>query len=322
MNGATKQPIAIGIDAGGTKTTAWLVEVASIGRAPQPIAPRFAVTTGCGNVRAAGFEPAFEQIARAIEGVLSQADVSSSDGVACSLCLAAAGAGRPDERKQLGERLRRRFPAASVNVTDDAEPVLAAASSDRVGVALIAGTGSLAWGRDRVGDVQRCGGWGYLFGDEGSGYAIGIAALRAAARSADGRGPTTQLLPVLCEHFQIDRPEGLVEAVYGKTLSRQAIARLSEWVFGVADRDDVADTIVDRAAEDLAGMVNTLAGKLRFDVSGPPPPPVLALAGGLLTHSNRLSERVIRRITFPFADVQRVPEPVAGAVRLAVQSTR
>jgi N-acetylglucosamine kinase-like BadF-type ATPase len=307
--------IAIGIDAGGSKTTAWLVPAERFRDADEPVVPVAAATTGCGNVRAAGFDAAVAEIVAAIETVLRDANAHHRN-IPLSICLSAAGAGRSDEREQLTTELNRRFSSAAISVTGDAEPVLAAASSDCVGVALIAGTGSLAWGRNRHGDIERCGGWGYLFGDEGSGYAVGVAALRAAAVAADGRGPRTQLLPRLCEHFRIDRADQLIDAVYGQPpLSRQSIATLSGLVFELADRDRVAAGIVGEAAAALAKMVDTLAVKLKFDEVGPSP--VLAFAGGLLVHRRGYADRVIARLQSSFAPPRTVPEPVAGAVRLA-----
>ncbi len=309
--------IALGVDAGGSKTTAWLVNADDLGDPDAPIIPLAAATTGCGNVRAAGFEAAMSQIAAALDTVLRDANALLADAP-LSICLSAAGAGRSGERERLATELQQRFPSAAVSVTGDAEPVLAAASPRRVGVALIAGTGSLAWGRNRHGQIDRCGGWGYLFGDEGSGYAIGIAALRAAAESADGRGPRTELLPRLCERFQIDRAEQLIAAVYGQPpLSRPSIAALSELVFELADHDRAAATIVDEAAAALAEMIDTLAIKLKFNDAEPSSRPVLALAGGLLVHQSGLADRVIETVKSSFEQVRTVAEPVAGAVRLA-----
>ena len=92
--------------------------------------------------------------------------------------------------------------ARSVRIVHDAVPILAAGSPEGWGVALISGTGSLAFGRDRQGRSCRAGGWGFLFGDEGSGYAIALAGLRAAAQAADGRAPATRLLEGFLERFQ------------------------------------------------------------------------------------------------------------------------
>ncbi len=83
--------------------------------------------------------------------------------------------------------------AATVDVIEDAALLLAAGTPDGWGVAVVAGTGSMAFARAADGRTARAGGWGPLLGDEGSGYAIALAGLRAAARAADGRAPATPL---------------------------------------------------------------------------------------------------------------------------------
>src|SRR5262249_34878829 len=145
--------------------------------------------------------------------------------------------------------------AQKIRVCGDAEPVLAAASPNNRGVALICGTGSLAWGRNIAGHVARSGGWGYLLGDEGSGYQIARAALVAALQAADGRGQPTVLLDRLLSALGARIPEELVELVYSPQMSRERMASLAAIAFTVAPHDAVARVIVESAAKDLADMV-------------------------------------------------------------------
>src|SRR5207248_5932619 len=100
------------------------------------------------------------------------------------------------------------------------------------------------------------GGWGYLLGDEGSGYVLTLQALRAATKAADGRGPQTSLLPRLLEKFQLRNPLDLIGAVYQGGADRPTIASWSDLVFEEAARGDaVAGTLLSRAGGDLADTI-------------------------------------------------------------------
>ena len=105
--------------------------------------------------------------------------------------VGAAGAGREPEREELRKALRGENLAPTVVVTTDIEIALAAAFTDGPGIVVSAGTGSVAVGRDQAGKRHRIGGYGWQMGDEGSGYAIGRAALGAVSRAVDARSPKT-----------------------------------------------------------------------------------------------------------------------------------
>ncbi|MEX2027532.1 MAG: BadF/BadG/BcrA/BcrD ATPase family protein, partial [Pirellulaceae bacterium] len=130
-------------------------------------------TAGPGNPRAAGFDVAQSNINAAIEQAFADAKLPRESVSAA--CFGLAGCGREEEQERIRSWAGERRIAAVVQVTGDAEPILAAASPDNWGIALICGTGSLAWGRNQRGQTARCGGWGYLIGDDGSAYAIALA---------------------------------------------------------------------------------------------------------------------------------------------------
>ena len=158
---------------------------------------------GPGNPRAAGFDVAQANIDAAIDAAFAAADLPRTTVAAA--CFGLAGAGRPDEQQRIAAWARQQRIAERIRVCGDAEPILAAASPENSGIVLIAGTGSLAWGRNQAGETARCGGWGYLLGDEGSGYAIALAGLHAAMRAADGRGPQTDLLAAFMDKLARQR---------------------------------------------------------------------------------------------------------------------
>ena len=211
--------LVLGVDGGGSKTIAWLANcdtndqahVIGIGRA------------GPSNCRSVPVAQASENLDRAIDSAFDDAKLTRMP--VAGACVSLAGADRILEQQQFRSWAALRNLANRLTITNDAIPVLYAASNDGTGIALISGTGSFAFGRNPSGETARCGGWGGLFGDEGSGYHIALACLRAASRAADGRGPQTILLPRTLEHFGITEPSELIPIVYSAKIDRPTIAR-------------------------------------------------------------------------------------------------
>lgn len=312
---APSSPLVLGVDGGGTKTVAWLARTA--GGELQVVARGEA---GSSNPQAAGWPTALDNVQCAIERALLT--VGGDRPRVRSACLALAGAGRDSDRQRVEDWARRSGFAEHVLVTHDALPVLAAGTPDGIGVALISGTGSLAFGRNAAGQTARAGGWGYLIGDEGSGYAIARQTLQAAARAWDGRGPQTMLTQRLLQELGLAQPGELVHAVYGRQQDRHWLAGLARVAAAAAEAGDaVAGQILDEAATDLAAMCLAVARQLGFTAA--PAPLHLALAGGLLIHAPTIRERLtheLRKQGCVQLEIHLVPDPVAGAVRLASES--
>lgn len=303
--------LVLGIDGGGTKTVAWL-GVRSPEAQPTIVGRGRA---GPANPQAVGFPAATDNLSQAVGRAFEQARVEV--GPVAAAVLGLAGSDRDENRRVFANWANQRRLATKFRIVHDALPVLAAGSPEGWGVALIGGTGSFAYGRNKKGQETRAGGWGFLFGDEGSGYGIGVAGLRAAAKSADGRGEPTRLLEVFLEHLQLTQPEQLVGAVYPIAYDRRAIAQFAELVTQLAAADDpVAQRILDEAASELATMVAAVATKLEF----PGSPFPLALAGGVLLAESGLRGRLESSMTslgLRPQSIKPVPDPVAGAVLLA-----
>ncbi len=309
------QDLFLGIDGGGTKTTAWLAarsrpgEFAVIGRG----------IAGPANLHAVGFAGAVESLNQAIADAFAGA--ARQPAPVTGACLAMAGAGREDEKRQFRQWADQRRLAAEFRVVHDASAVLAAGTPAGRGLAVIAGTGSLVYGENAAGQSARAGGWGYLLGDEGSGYALALAGLRAVVKAADGRGEATRLTQRLLERLGLATPADLIAAVYSPPMDRARIASLAEVVSAIAALGDaVARRVVTDAAADLADLVEACARKLEFAGKSPFP---LALAGGALLGSPLLREGLLEglgRRGLTADPVQCVPEPVAGAVRLAIEN--
>src|SRR5262249_22680106 len=135
-----------------------------------------------------------------VEKVLHQvmdAAIGDRDIRPAAICLGMAGVDRPQDIEAVRGIMRRIGFKARVVVVNDALVALVAGAGDAAGVVVVAGTGSIAYGRNDSGRAARAGGWGHLLGDEGGGFWIGRAALRAVVRQFDGRGPVTLLTPMI-----------------------------------------------------------------------------------------------------------------------------
>jgi N-acetylglucosamine kinase-like BadF-type ATPase len=168
--------------------------------------------------------------------------------------------GAIDEARSFGERL---LPAARVNASHDVVTALAGASAGEAGVIVICGTGSIAYGQRADGLTARAGGWGYLMGDEGSGYDLGIQALRAATQSVDGRGAATELAWRVPQRFGLADLWAVHRAIYAQQLTRGEIASLARTVSEAAHAGDaVALRLLESAGTQLADMALAVVNAL------------------------------------------------------------
>jgi N-acetylglucosamine kinase-like BadF-type ATPase len=243
-----------------------------------------------------------------------------AQGPVAAACLGLAGSGRPEDQDAIRAWADKARLAERVEVTSDGALLLAAGTPEGWGLGLVAGTGSIAVGRTADGRMARAGGWGYLLGDEGSGYALVTAAMRAVARSADGRGPTTRLTERFLTRLGLRQPPELVSAVYGGSWDRAALASLAPLVTALAAEDEVASAIVDEAARELAETAAAVVHQFGWGTVRVP----LALAGGLLLADADYRQRVseaLKRLGIAVGPIDLVAEPAAGAVRLALRET-
>lgn len=288
-----------GIDGGGTKTLAILVDQDGVERGRG--------LAGTANYGVVGQERAVAHINSAVSQALEQ---TGNAGQLAAAWIGLAGVDRPADRERLFPLLQPLAPV--IELGNDGELALAALPRAQ-GIAVIAGTGAIVLGRDARNEVIRASGWGHVFGDEGSGHDVGRLALQAAARAADGRGPRTELLAAIVDHWNLDDATGLIDQVYHHSRPGD-IARLSSVVFSVAREGDLtARRIVRHAAAELALAVETVASRLTFPEGELP----LAIAGGLLTGQEDLRRSVLRRLRrrFRLGSVEIVAEPALSAAR-------
>ncbi len=237
------------------------------------------------------------------------------------ICVGFAGVDRPNDAAVIRRLMRRIGADAKVLIANDALIALVAGIGHRPGVVIIAGTGSIAYGRNSRDEAARAGGWGYVLGDEGSGYWIGRQALRAVVRHADGRGRPTALTPHVLAHFGVSRAQELVYAIYHRNLRPSAIAAVTRAVQQAADEgDEVALSILAVGARELAGSAASVVRQLDLGAT----PFTFVLAGGTLSLP-RLSaglKSLLLDLAPQAAIVRLEREPAWGAVTLALADAR
>jgi len=311
--------LVLGIDGGGSKCAALLGRLTAVGDGGVHIVGRG--RGGPANPRVAGHEVARASITAAIAQAFADAGLGLRP-VAVA-CLGLAGVGLSQDRDAVLAWATQAGLADTVLVVPDGLLPFADGVAEPWGVVLIAGTGSLALALPR-GDTlsaataaDRCGGWGPLLGDEGSGHTIGLAALRAAMRAADGRGSDTILHAALLKRFGAARAADLVGRIHAPGVGRREIADAAREVLAAADVGDaVAAAILTGAAAELAAHVRTLAERNSL-TSGVYP---LRLTGGLLTGSATLRRLVVESLVASGHEpgsVTVVSDPAAAAARFA-----
>lgn len=306
MNG----PMILGMDGGGTVTTTWIADADGnvLGRGH----------SGPSNIKAVGANAARNSLDLSILAAFQDAGLEVSPIEAS--CLGLAGFDRPADKEWLEAWASESAWARRLVLVNDGDLVVAAGTPDGWGVGVIAGTGSIAVGRDRDGRKSRAGGWGFILSDEGSAFAVSVAALRRVARYADGRNPNRPdgdpLSRRVFAALGIPSIDGLVATVYGNGLDRAKLAWLAPSVVEAAEEDpSIVAEILHPAAGELSEMVCAVARNLGW--SGGPLP--LAMAGGFLLRSSVISDRLLELLAEEGYDVKAtaVWEPVEGAMVLA-----
>jgi glucosamine kinase len=243
----------LGIDVGGTSTVCLLANEEGTVMAE-------ARDAGA-NLQRVG-ELALEKVLhRVMEAALAGQPMMPS-----AICLGIAGVDRVDDQSVVRGIMDRIGYKAAILIVNDALIALQAGVGDGPGIVVVSGTGSIAYGRNARGEAARAGGWGYVLGDEGSGYWIGRLALRAVVRHADGRGRETSLTPLLLGHFGLTRTTELVHQVYHEDLAPGAIGALARYVQQARDDGDlVAAEILDHAGEELVTAAAAVMKRLGMD---------------------------------------------------------
>lgn len=293
--------LVVGVDAGGTKTLAAALDLATgettTGRA------------GPANPDAIGLDDAVAAIAEAVREAAGGRDDLRA--------ILVAGAGT--DAATLGDAVLATLPTAVF--VNDVVAAWAAVASGEPAIAVISGTGSNALGVDARHRARRAGGWGHVFGDEGSGHWLGREAVGAAIRAFDGRDPATTLGALLCEETETDDVGAAVIQLYADGAGKTQVAALAPIVSRAAEAGDaVAIALLDRAGAALADHVVAIADALELGADAVLPVGMTGStwkAGGALR--DRFDATVAERL--PGAELRRVETPpVAGSLALALHA--
>jgi N-acetylglucosamine kinase-like BadF-type ATPase len=291
----------IGIDAGGTKTVGLLADEG--GNIITKARADGANLVVHGEL---AVEKTFYQLIQDLE----------SPGPIAAICLGMAGVDREEDQDLVREVMRRLGKEHAVRIVPDPMIALVAGAPDGIGIVVVAGTGSVAYGVDPSGQTARAGGWGYLLGDEGSAFWLGHAAARQGIRAIDGTGPATTLLDRIANELDIEVPDDLVTWFYDEERFRYRVANLAHVVEEAANKgDEIASSLLDRAAQHLARTGRAVTRQLEFDEPYP-----FVLAGGVFKACPSLFRRLEAILDLPQAQAVRLEgEPALGAVTLALQ---
>jgi glucosamine kinase len=302
----------IGIDCGGTSTRAVCVSetgrLLGVGRG------------GVGNPNAADRAVVAGSIRDAVRGAVGQAGGKLQEVAAVFLGMAGV-VGEDDLRLAHGilEQAVPEVPGERRGIDHDIRIALAGGLAGELGLALIVGTGSSCYGRTADGRTHQAGGWGNILDDGGSASVLGMAAMRAAVRVADGRLPESRILREVMEGLRITEIRQIVDKVYRVGMSKAEVGTLAPRVLGAWEAGDkVAGEIVAEGARELAWIVETAARKLGFAA----PPPKVSMSGGMVENNrayfNIIAEHIRAAVPGAAVVAARLP-PVLGAAVLAME---
>ena len=289
--------ITIGLDIGGTKTHGVRFEDG------RPVADESAGSSNVQNVTR-------EEAARNLADLFARI----GSGPVARVYAGSGGIDTDEDAAALAGLIQPLVPGATVTVVHDSRLLLAAGRA-ATGVAVIAGTGSAAWGRNAGGAEARAGGWGYLLGDEGSGYWLGREAVRHSLRRMNQGLPVDQLTSALLEACGLDHPNKLIALFHSPDTGRRFWAQQARHVVAAAAAGHQDSTaLLEQGGKDLAALAAQVLGQL--ELNGP-----VILGGGLGMNVAPLQESFRRHLAGAGITDVRVldQEPVFGVLELVAE---
>lgn len=296
----------VGCDGGGTQTTLEIMDRTGKQLARQSFGPLNLNGT---------IEACVWQTIQEIFGFLNtiKEGVRDCEGI----CIGAAGVSNKIAQGKLMDMIQAVGYKGPLYLVGDHETALYGAIGPCEGAVLIAGTGSICFGKSKSGKTARVGGWGNLIDDEGSGYAIGRDILVAIVRAYDGRGEKTMLSQLVFQKLQLDAINQLIQFIYNKNTSKKEIAALAQLLSeALKEKDEVAERIVFKACEELTLLAKPVIQTLGLEHG------TLAFMGSVLTNNTVIEHGVRKRLTkqFPNLTCQWAQEDAAtGAARIALE---
>ncbi|MEW9097332.1 MAG: BadF/BadG/BcrA/BcrD ATPase family protein [Clostridiaceae bacterium] len=307
----------LSIDGGGTKCLSALLDyesnIVGVGE------------SGSCNYQSIGEEKSKESIKNSILNAIKAYQKKYSYDISKIECVIAGIAGNDTGKdKKVMERIFKSiFDELNITVDkyaleNDAYITLNGALEEREGVLIISGTGSICYGKNNKNQYYRAGGWGYILGDEGSGFWIGSQAIKFIFHSEDGRKESTLLKESILDSLKLEDVEELMGWVYSENYSIKKVSALTKEVFKSASYGDkVALKILDMAAEELLNHLNVVADKLHLKEDF-----TLALLGGVLENSPLLKDILVKKVRENYNKCNIVHmdvKPIFGAIILGLK---
>lgn len=293
----------IGIDGGGTKTTAIAADENGniFGQ----------VEVGPSNPN--GYS--MKRIEKTFLAIREKMNAFVTNWKDCVIFAGIAGTAHILKHKQILACLQKVFSdVRELHLDHDGMNALASVTYGDPGVIQIAGTGSLTFGLGENGKRCRIGGWGFLLGDEGSGFDLGRRALAQVMKAYDGTGPKTELTKLAMKKWELNSPADLIPHVYGNKMKETVASFTYELFQAVTQQDDVACAIIEQAAKDVVDAIQVAFDKL--DLADKETDALIGLIGGAFQPAliDALRREIARRIPSPVKLIRPDVEPVIGSL--------
>lgn len=229
------------------------------------------------------------------------------------ICVGAAGISNAVAREVIESAILKNGMKGLIKIVGDQETALVSAVEETHGVILIAGTGSICFGRDKEGNTYRSGGYGHIIDDEGSAYAIGRDILTAVIRDYDGRGSHTILTRLVQYRLQFDTTEDLVQWVYDAKRTKKEIAALAVLLEkAVEEKDEVGNAIQRNCVVELFDLAKAVIGKMNGESQ-------LVVSGSVLLKNREIYKMLCGLLTMEYPDIcisKMKGNPSEGAVKI------
>ncbi|MDR1138392.1 MAG: hypothetical protein LBK70_00760 [Clostridiales bacterium] len=297
----------IGIDGGGTNSRLLCVDEhqKQIGDI---------VYGGGTNIASNSCDYVKDNLHRLLDGFYAKTSLSRQDCL--GVCIGSAGVDSSMHVKMMQKSIRGLgYECKIVVVNDGLLPLANYVDKGKLGIVLISGTGSIAYGMDKMGNTIRVGGWGHILDDGGSGYWIAIQALHCAFCAYDGRGKPTVLTDMLLSHFGIQDLADCIGTVYGEySKDKSKVAQLSRLVMqGALQGDTICNDILVQAAKQLSILATSLLRRLNTQDAN------VVVNGGNILGNYILMDNFVKTIqeSYPAVNVIKAQkDPVWGAIAL------
>ena len=298
----------IGVDGGGTKTAFAVSSGNGI-----PIAETR--LSGC-SYQAIGVEKAVEIIVEGVLSCLNEVGITLDDCAGC--CLGVPCYGENTEYDHIiVETLQKRLSPVPIYVVNDVEVGWAGALECQPGIHIVAGTGSIAYGKGADGRSARCGGWNEFFGDEGSCYWLGREAMSLFTKQSDGRIPQGPLYELVKTSLHLSEDINFIDLVVNELAPyRDQVAAFQLYAYKAAQAGDLtARNLYERAAHELALMVGSLCRELKL-----PENTNVSYSGGLFQTGDLILKPLKKEIAAYHCNLQSPKgSAIHGALLLAIE---